>query len=334
MSATPVPPPVARAADVTVRDYQPAGEADLSLEAIKQASWQAMEALGSELTQLAHDTSLRRQVAILLSRFFLLLRRDPALCLAMLGQPIALAVLVALSQFRPSADAAIGFFLTVLAVWFGMNNSVRELVRQRKTYVREQLAGLSPIAFYLAHALGHAAIGAIQVIVLLLTTGVVGALVFAEDTLQRLSIIERFPYLFLVLLLCHCGGVGIGLLISAAVRGEDAAVAALPLVIMPQLVLSALATGQVDVAHSSPRPFRPLVNAFTSDCGSVAGKLVDLLSLGCLSRPGTLLIECPMGWRWMGDLCHLIILLFAFWTAAYFVFLRQQRIWPKYIGLG
>ena len=44
----------------------------------------------------------------------------------------------------------------------------------------------------------------------------------------------------------YTGALGIGLLLSAAVQTEEAAVAALPLLIMPQLLISPIGVGRAE----------------------------------------------------------------------------------------
>jgi ABC-type multidrug transport system ATPase subunit len=312
------------------RGLQPVPEWQQDISFAEQ-SGRALREVGEQLYQLASDTSLRSQLMSQLSRRWKILKRDQGLLLSLLAQPIGLGLLTVLSQFRYGAHAAVDFFLVVIAIWLGMNNSVRDIVRDRKTYVRERLAGLNPNAFYLSRFVEHFTVGAAQIVVLLSVLVLFGGVAFEMDTWNQLFERTNLVWLFTVLQACLIGGVGLGLLTSALVDSEEAAVASLPLLIMPQLLFSSVATGLVDQSYSDPRPFRPLALALREGgfYESWLARLVDWMSLLCLSRPGALLAESPRPWVWLGDLCHLSILLAATWAAAYYYFLLRERDWCR-----
>jgi ABC-type multidrug transport system ATPase subunit len=282
------------------------------------------------------------QFAVVAGRLALLLARDRGLAAATAAQPVALGLLVALTQYG-IADNEVGkvtFFAVVVAIWLGLNGAARDLVRDRRHYVRDRLAGLRPGAYLGALAAVHAAVGAGQVAALLAVLRLVGGWVLAPEAAAALRAAAGAP-LAATLLLSHLGGVGLGLLASARARTEEAAVAALPLLIMPQLLLSAVATGVYSTPHADPRPFRPLAVALTAGgaAPSWPAALVDAASLACLSRPAALVAEAPRvagygPWAWLGDLCHLLILLFGVWALVLLAFGRAERRWLRSEGLG
>jgi ABC-type multidrug transport system ATPase subunit len=274
--------------------------------------------------------------------------RDRSLMVTMLAQPVVLGLLVAATQFAAVNTTLLNFFACVVSIWMGLNNSARDLVRERKNYVRERLAGLSPEAYLLAKCTAFSVIGFIQTVILVLVTYAAG-LAFISDA----SVINDFTFgphgygflhsisVLLCLILAYLCGLGLGLLTSTLARSEEAAVAALPLLIMPQILISAVAVGCAGESWNSPRAFKPLVMALTDGLppDSIVGRLLDDLSLLCYSRPASLVLEAPTapGYgqaTWVGDFMHITILLTLTWVFVYIAFRLNEEKWPKLLGLG
>lgn len=281
----------------------------------------------------------RSQLPLVARRSLKLVLRDRGLAWAMLAQPLVLGLLVVVTQYDVDGALPLLFFAVVVAIWLGLNNSARDLVRERRHYVRDRLAGLRPGAYLGAKAAVHAALGAVQLLVLMavLRVGCGWALQFpsAAQELAAISAVRLFP----TLMAGYLGGVGLGLLVSTLVRTEEAAVAALPLLIMPQLLLSVVATGMQGRRYDEPRPFRPLVVTLRGGQSMPRpAVVVDVLSMACLSRPAVLVAESPGvpgygPWTPLGDVCHLLILLLATWTALLLAFGWAERRWLRRIGL-
>jgi len=137
---------------------------------------------------------------------------------------------------------------------------------------------------------------------------------------------------------CYLCGLGLGLLASTLARSEEAAVAALPLLIMPQILISALACGCSD-GYDSARAFKPLVLSLSGEAApETAGRILDDISFLCYSRPASLMLELQTNsdrqWIWLGDFLHLVILLVLTWAALYIAFRLNEEKWPKLLGLG
>lgn len=307
------------------------------------ASASASEAQSHGAEGTVGRDEILHQVIVIAQRALLLIGRDRWLWGMMLAQPAVLGVLVSLAQFGTSELVPLEFFSVVVAVWLGLNNSIRDLVRQRKQYLRERVCGVSPDAYLGAKWAVYTLIGLLQLVALLLSIRATSAVVLDEIAAKHLTDLS-LSWWFLVLLLSYSCGLGLGLLVSAIANTEEAAVAALPLLILPQLLLSVVAASQVSESYARPRAFKPLVATLAGPQGahasegsiSAAGKLVDGLSLLCYSRPGTLLLESPRpaGYGsaiWVGDLCHLLVLLFGTWAGLYWVFLRAEKRWPRLI---
>ncbi|HWE37190.1 MAG TPA: ATP-binding cassette domain-containing protein [Isosphaeraceae bacterium] len=276
------------------------------------------------------------QAGVVARRDMRLLLRDRGLAAALFAQPVALGLLVCLAQYDADKPLPLLSFLVVVAIWLGLNGSARDLVRERRNYARDRLAGLRPGAYLGAKAAVHAAVGAAQVAALLVAVRLASGVTLRPDAATRLAEVPA-ARLLMVLLACHLGGVGMGLLASTLARTEESAVAALPLLILPQLLLGVVATGAYALRYDEERPFRPIVATLRGGrTPPGAAALVDGLSMACLSRPATLVAEAPrvaaLGRSaWLGDACHLAILVLGAWSLLLVAFARAERRW---IGPG
>lgn len=284
--------------------------------------------------------------------------RDRALVAMMCLQPLLLGLLVILSQYAAGKLHPILFFTVVVAVWLGMNNTVRDLVRERRQYIRDRMAGLRAGAYLAAKIALFLVIGALQlaVFVAMVRWGCSRSLV--EHLARRLAEVGFSGWLGVLTAVYLCG-MGLGMAVSTLARTEEAAVAALPMLILPQILLSAVASGDVNVPWSLPRGFRPIVVTLTSGMTgsqqdgsskrdddfwkvSRVGTLTDVLSMACYSRPALLVLSRPpidnpvqgySQWIWWADLLHLLILLLATHAVMWWLFLRCEMRWPELAGL-
>ncbi len=289
-----------------------------------------------------------RDYTTVLRRSGLTLWRDAGLRWMVLSQPVVLALLVALTQFNPGGTGILCFLSVVVACWLGMNNAIRDLVRDRRAYIRDRLAGLSLGAYLAAKWTMYALLGVGQLLVFWLALEISLPLVLPNAVVPLFEDLSQTRW-WLALLGSYLGGLGLALTVSAAVRTEDAAVAALPLLILPQILLGPLATGVANMTYEDPRPFRPLAvtlrhfthearqDATEPDRLSTTALVADLLSLGVYARPALILVqdagfgslERSIIWA---DAIHLLLLLGATYLLLWIVFLSQEKHWPELIG--
>lgn len=281
--------------------------------------------------------------------------RDRGLTAMMALQPILLAVLIVLSQYAPGKVTPILFFSSVVAVWLGMNNTVRDLVRERRQYIRDRMAGLRAESYLTAKIVLFLAIGLAQIVVFvgLLRWGCSRTIPeHLAGTLHNVNVLGWAG----VLIIVYLCGMALGMVVSTVVRTEEAAIAALPILVLPQILLSAIATGDVKQKWSDARAFRPLVVTLTAgwncleadsrqldtDTVPTVAKIADMLSLVCYTRPALLVlvrppVENPVpGYSehiWWGDLLHLWSLLLATYTAMWWLFRQYEQHWPALAGL-
>lgn len=293
------------------------------------------------VAELGIESSAVRQLGLLTERAFRVLARDRSLLLTIVGQPLGLGLLNVLSQYAALHTDALHFFSVVIATWLGLNNSARDLVRERRLYVRERLAGLRRGVFLMSKMLFHTVLGAGQLLLLL------SVLAMFRFTAQEALVQElrdtSFVWLFCVLLSVYVGALGLGLLISEIVQTEEAAVALLPLLIMPQLLISAVGTGQSEMVFHSSRghmPFRSVVEAVQNlHTLEPTARLAELASLICYTRPAILLIQPPSSMSnrrhvLFADGIHLFLLVISTWTATIVGFQWAEERWGRLIGIG
>jgi ABC-type multidrug transport system ATPase subunit len=288
-----------------------------------------------------------RAVKVVAGRSLLNLWRDPWMRGLVLGQPVVLALVVALTQFSPGKLFGLLFFSSVVACWLGMNNAIRDLVRDRRHYIRDRLGGLAPGSYLLAKWLVYGLIGAGQLLVFLVLLRLLVPRIAPEDfalELARRSLLGWLGGCWLI----YLGGLGLALVVSTLVASEEAAVAWLPILILPQILLSASATGVAPLEYTDARPFRPLAVTLRYPWSAVPGRsapeplsktalAADVLSLVLVCRPGVLLLEQPrvegfgsaLG---IADFCHLIIIILGTTLVQWVVFLRCECRWPALVG--
>jgi ABC-type multidrug transport system ATPase subunit/pSer/pThr/pTyr-binding forkhead associated (FHA) protein len=151
-------------------------------------------------------------------------RRNTALLL--LQSPVIATILVLISG-NVKNDAKTLFIAAVIGVWFGANNAIREIVAELPIYHRERRFSLRIPPYVLSKFAVLSAIGLVQVAVFLLILTSAHLLEWAD-----------FPALLAVLYLTTLGGISTALFFSAIVNSAEKALSILPLLLIPQLLLS------------------------------------------------------------------------------------------------
>jgi hypothetical protein len=174
-----------------------------------------------------------RQTLTLTSRYVNLLFSDRLNLLVLLLQaPLIALVVGAIFDTsgslvdRAKAESQIAFVLVLSAIWFGCINSAREIVKELPVYLRERSVAVTIPAYLTSKLVPLAVLCAIQCASFL---GIVSVMIdFPGSYLARL----------LTLFLAGFAATGMGLLVSAFVNSNDKAIAALPLLLIPQFILS------------------------------------------------------------------------------------------------
>jgi ABC-type multidrug transport system ATPase subunit/pSer/pThr/pTyr-binding forkhead associated (FHA) protein len=182
-----------------------------------------------------------RQTALLTQRYFAIWRGDYLALLAMAGQSLLVAVLLAILfgnlAVKDGADPAekakllgrslnLLFLLAVTSFWFGCNNAAKEIVKERAIYTRERDFNVGVGSYYCSKLL------------LLVFFSAVQALLLAG--LAQLWCHPPGALLGKCVLLTALAGAGaaLGLAISAASPTEEMAITLIPVAVVPQIILA------------------------------------------------------------------------------------------------
>lgn len=198
--------------------------------------------------------SAMRQFKILTQRYLQLVAADRRnLLILLLQAPIIglILLLVAKEDALQNPISANGrmvpFLLGAVAVWFGILNSAREITKEAAIYRRERLANLKIGPYLASKVVVLAGLCLIQSIVLMM---VLSSKVDFKPELTTIStfgtprFITREPpfglwgAFLLTTFLTSLTGLGVGLLISAAVSSSDKAMSIIPFALIPQIVFA------------------------------------------------------------------------------------------------
>ncbi len=224
----------------------------------------------------------------------LLFLRDRWLLGMVLLQPVLLGTLACVSQFNQSNVVPLFFLTVIIVIWLALNNSTRSLVHERGQYLRDHLRGLTAEAYISAKIFFYFVLGTFQIVLLYLA--IFTTLKIAYNTSNLIpSFCEATLLLAVVLPLTYIAGLGLGFFVSTIAKTEDAALAALPLLILPQLLISPMAAGMIENKYEDRDRMRPLAwtptEGQTVEKGTPIGNLYGTMALACYSRPATMALE-------------------------------------------
>jgi ABC transport system ATP-binding/permease protein len=186
--------------------------------------------------RLLAGRSLVRQTTTLIGRYAHTLGRDRRTVGALLGQAPLIGLLIAMLYPRdvlalpdtsPTRSAQFMFLLVTAALWLGLIDSCREIVKERAIILRELAVGVRLDAQIVAKAVILFAIAAVQCVLLL---AVVVALRPFHSSFAGLAEV------FGLLVVTSWAMVGVGLLVSTLARSVDQATSVIPLLLIPQLL--------------------------------------------------------------------------------------------------
>ena len=172
-----------------------------------------------------------KQYWTLTRRYARVKRRDTANMAVLIGQAPILAIAMGLVFEGPELGAM--FMLALSALWFGASSAIRELITERTIWRREARTGLSVTSYLASKVTVLGFVVALQCFIL------VGMLYLWLD-LGCSTYRFTFPALYGVTFLTGMVGLSMGLMMSAFFRTSEAAIGALPLILIPQITFSGL----------------------------------------------------------------------------------------------
>jgi hypothetical protein len=185
----------------------------------------------------ASSRPFRRELRAIAGRYLRTLVRDRRTLAVLVVQAPVIGLLIA-TVFRSGALAPgaspIGtlelvFLVMTGAIWLGVASAAREVVKERGLVEREFDVGIRLDAYVLAKALVLFALTAVQVLLLVLTV----------EALRPLGVGSvGFLEVLAIAVLTAWASAAMGLAVSCAARTVDRAAGAVPLLLMPQLLLA------------------------------------------------------------------------------------------------
>ena len=183
-----------------------------------------------------------RQFAVLTQRYFEIVARDRGNLVFLLGQaPIVAGMLWVVAGRQDLVDAAdpikahkLLFLMACAAAWFGIINSVRELVKEAAIYQRERNIGVS-IGAYIASKM------AVLTLVAIVQTALLVSVVALRFEMPGASIVlPATGEMYVTLLLTSVAGCAFGLALSSMTVSSDRAMSLTPLLLIPQIVFAGM----------------------------------------------------------------------------------------------
>ena len=168
-----------------------------------------------------------RQLSILSERYLEIVLGDRGNTFLLLIQaPIIAAFIILVWRDYESPTNSLYFVMALAAVWFGCINSCREVVKERPIFAREARVGLDPSAYLLSKFVVLTVLSLVQCLLL----------VFPVNLYVPLPGSPLLHYGYMVL--ASLGGTALGLFLSCWMSTPERAVAAVPIFLLPQILLS------------------------------------------------------------------------------------------------
>lgn len=225
----------------------------------------------------------RPQFRTLFRRDKAIVRSDWSFLFLMIIQPFVIGLLLFFlsdpDMFKVADPGKLGlaqtvlFSLSVSAVYLGVLLAMRELVKERGIYRRERMVGLRLVPYFLSKISVLSLFTFYQSSILLLLV------LFRANTPAGGALLGWAPLeMFITLFLTTFGGMSLGLLLSAMARTQEVLGALVPMVMIPQFLLSKI------IIVSLPDPLiwasRLMFTSWSTEAMGDSVNLPNLVPLG------------------------------------------------------
>lgn len=179
-----------------------------------------------------YDLSRRKinlkQFFILASRYLKIKTRDVVGAMILLLQAPLIAALIALVFSKEEEKTQALFLLVIAAIWFGCSNAAREIVSEQSIYKRERMVFLKIPSYIFSK------------VSILLILCIIQSAILTGVTISSLDFNAGFIDMFFLLLTASLAALLIGLFVSSLVSTNEAAMALMPIILIPQVILGGL----------------------------------------------------------------------------------------------
>ncbi len=215
-----------------------------------------------------------------------------------------------ISQLFKRIDNAVLLLLVMSGIWFGLINSMREIVAERAIYRRERRANVKIIPYIGSKLYVLGSLALFQTIMLLLVSsiGVNG-------------IWQKFPLLTGIIFLASIVSVAMGLMISSVVNTQETVVALIPIVVIVELIFC----GGIKPISQFSRLFRNIAEIIPSKW-AMEGVINIIGGVPSPLNPDVLSSASSVGFRsnLFSDFVFLICF-FVFFTVLTMIFLKMKE---------
>ena len=200
----------------------------------------AAEATTVQRARSAPRRPVWQQFLVLAQRYLEILLRDRGnLAFLLIQAPVVAAMLWLVAESGALTDPKqvfggrqLVFLMAAAAAWFGIINSVREIVKEASIYEREHNVGVGMLPYIASKFVVLTLLSAVQVGLLL------GVSALFISLPSEGGLMGGAPEIYLTLLLTALAGAAMGLALSSLTTSSDRAMSRVPLLLIPQIIFS------------------------------------------------------------------------------------------------
>jgi ABC transport system ATP-binding/permease protein len=176
--------------------------------------------------------SFFRQLRWLSQRYFHVKINNPINILWLLLQPVIVAVLMSL--IFNHLTIGVLFLTTISSVWFGVNNAAKEIVEEQLIYRRERMINLRMTAYLLSKIAVLSLFALLQVFLFI----TILSFTYSKDIIPLQNYWASIGFMFFLTF----SAILLGLLLSAIADNAEQVMTVVPIILIPQILLSGVIT--------------------------------------------------------------------------------------------